>query len=138
MDIVQTLSSFKGFQLAEIEPKFPDLIFEGDYTLSLRIDCPWRILHGNFIVAGNVDYRSKSKHHDLLAEMQEYLIGQSISLISIAEAPKDLHIQLGDHTHIQLFPTSSQHESWRFTWEEKHLSAGLNGEIELGALQTNP
>ncbi|MGB0525149.1 MAG: hypothetical protein ACPGJS_19400 [Flammeovirgaceae bacterium] len=137
MTLARTLESFQGLVLTEIEPSFPHLIF-GE-QLSLKIDCPWRVLHANYIVAGNVDYRIASRHAALLAEMEEYLIGQAIIQIKIDEVLGDIRIYLGELTQIQLFPTSATYEAWQLKWSDGSISGGLNGEIEfVHAKPTNP
>lgn len=121
------LDSFKGMQLSEIEPVFPHFIFgEG---LSLQIDCPWRIMHGSIMIAGNIDYRSKSEHEQLLQELEDYLIGQKITSIRANQHPCDLILKLGDTTTIQLFQTSALHESWRLIFGEQAIVGSGNGEL---------
>lgn len=127
MNTSEIIATFIGLQLTEIEPSFPSFLFEG--KLRFQIDCPWRIRHGNYIVAGNLDYRSKIQHETLLAEMQEYLIGQRITAIELDEDTCDLRLKLGELTLVQLFPTSANYEAWNLRSDQYQISGGLNGEV---------
>ena len=121
------LEELKGIQLSAIEPVFPRFIF-GD-ALTLEIDCPWRVMHGNMIIAGNVDYRSKSTHEQLLIALKEYLIGQEITAIQVHQSPCDMTLRLGEETVIQLFQASALHESWRLIFGDQFIAGSGNGEV---------
>lgn len=130
--------------LSEVSPRFASLLvgtslvrtekgdfdwvlhFAGDVTL--RAECPWRILHDGRIALTDSDHAQQFGRPapiDGPAESDRLLCGRSITRLTVHDETGDLTVAFGDQTKLEILNLSCGYEGWQ-------LSDGAGGVVGMG------
>jgi hypothetical protein len=102
-------------ELVYLEPDCWDFCFTE--RLSIRAECPWRIIKNGRIKLSRDDHGQKfglPAHIDAAAAATALLAGVAITAVQLREATADLLIDLVGDLRLEIIPMSSGYESWQW------------------------
>ena len=90
--------------------------FTLDDSLSIGVECPWRLLHAGTIAVSNEDHLQQfglPVPIDAVERANALLAGLLIQRVELREGTADLFIDFGGDYRLEIIPFSSGYESWQ-------------------------
>lgn len=85
-------------------------------SLSIRVDCPWRLIHDGGIAVSSDDHRQQfglPAPVDSAERATSLLAGLAVQCVEIREGTADLFIDFEQGCRLEIIPFSSGYESWQ-------------------------
>jgi hypothetical protein len=89
--------------------------FTFDESADIRVECPWRLVHKDFIAVSSEDHRQQyglPTPIDAAALATSLLTDSPIQKVELREGTADLMIEFCADLRVEIVPFSSGYESW--------------------------
>jgi hypothetical protein len=102
-------------------------------SLSISVDCPWRLIHDGGIAVSSDDHRQQfglPAPVDAAERASSLLAGLTIQGVEVREGTADLFIDFERNWRLEIIPFSSGYESWQVsTPSGKNVVAQGGGQL---------
>jgi len=108
-------SKLNGHSLVSIVRRDHDWLMSFDQGITLRIECPWRILREGRIIFGNDDHGQQfglPQPIDGVVFCKTLLMQSAIERVALHDGTADLEIGFGDKITLEVVNSSSGYEGW--------------------------
>jgi hypothetical protein len=85
-------------------------------SLSISVDCPWRLIHDGGIAVSSDDHRQQfglPAPIDAAGRASSLLAGAVVRRVEVREGTADLFIDFDGDRRLEIIPFSSGYESWQ-------------------------
>ena len=105
-------------------------IFSFGDSLSVSVECPWRLIHKGSIAVSSDDHGQQfglAAPIDAAAAATSLLAGSVVRHVEVQVGTADLFIDLDGGSRLEIIPFSSGYESWQVTSPAGRLTVAQGG-----------
>ena len=116
-----------------------DAVFRFANTATLTVECLWRLLDNDRIVATSTDVARQSRNDaapNQLDEFENLILHKTILGCSLLKQTHDICVTFDGGAKLEIIPNSTGHEAWSYNSTELTVVAMAGGDMTM--IPTNP